>query len=110
MGRALLLVCLVASPAFAQVNSRFGPYSTASPSSLTYFRSYTSVDRLNLQKQNRTMSYGQLVNNPWSRAIPGPRTRAAGFRFYPNYPSLNAKLGSSNTTLRGAGATSTSAA
>ena len=92
MKRALLLVCLLASPATAQVNSNFNPYNpyvNLTNRGPVSFRPYVSLDRLNIQRQNRVTSSGYFAANASSSAAANPNRRPAGFQYYPNYRLLN---------------------
>lgn len=94
MWRAVVVAALLISPASAEPGPYANPYNpyATSVSGGVQFRSYVSLDRLNLQYQSRTMPayFATKEGTNWKRVAPVPK--AALFRNYPNYPALNAAL------------------
>jgi hypothetical protein len=88
MKRALLLACLCASPAAAQVNS-YNPYVNLNDRGPVSFRPYVSLDRLNIQHQYRVAPHRYFPTNVSSLSAANSSSRQSGFRYYPNYPSLS---------------------
>ncbi len=98
MWRALLVVCLLASPAAAQVNSYvnpYNPYASSTSRGAVRFRPYVSLDRLHLLHQNRAAPTEYFAVSGSSAIILSANSRPAGFRSYPNYPSMaSSQIGS----------------
>jgi hypothetical protein len=106
MWRALLVVCLFASPAVAQVNSYvnpYNPYASSTSRGTVQFRPYVSVDRLHLVRQNRAAPTEYVAVSGSSAIILNANSRPAGFRSYPNYPSMgSSQIGSRVTNVTAA--------
>ena len=100
MGRAFLLLGLLTTAAAGQFDSGFNPYNpyvNLSNRGSIQFRSYSSLNRWNLERQSASPPHSELgavVN----RSIASSNNWAAGFQYLPHYPRRTSALdrGSSN--------------